>query len=368
MLHRKKSSLEAAAKNEIKLLDFHKVSLPCIDGSSLNYDLNDIDAVSMEILLKYHPAYIEENVPLTIVGDGNCLYRAVSRKMTGSELYHKVLRLEAALELIIFREKYDPSSKNKLPFVSVSRIITSNVDKLIQDAVKLGSYSELAHMYAISSSLSRPIRSYYPPQLHPELTSEPFTRTVVGRDVKLSNTVLCIMWTSTRVNSNVNRFTPNHFVPIVNKFKMPVSTPIVVEDIPGQYDDLSNELGSKEIHSLNCSDNSNAIDQSEIVEDNQDLDDVTNSESNNDSVIECKEKDFNVSTEYDGNSDQDSRNNDNDENSTDKSGLKGSLIPNCFLETSKVVNLLVNSKNCLSISLLVRKKTYSLLSIMSRIY
>ena len=57
------------------------------------------------------------------------------------------------------------------------------------------------------------------------------------------------MWTSTRVNSNVNRFTPNHFVPIVNKFKMPVSTPIVVEDIPGQYDDLSNELGSKEIHS-----------------------------------------------------------------------------------------------------------------------
>ena len=346
MLHRKKSSLEAAAKNEIKLLDFHKVSLPCIDGSSLNYDLNDIDAVSMEILLKYHPAYIEENVPLTIVGDGNCLYRAVSRKMTGSELYHKVLRLEAALELIIFREKYDPSSKNKLPFVSDSRIITSNVDKLIQDAVKLGSYSELAHMYAISSSLSRPIRSYYPPQLHPELTSEPFTRTVVGRDVKLSNTVLCIMWTSTRVNSNVNRFTPNHFVPIVNKFKMPVSTPIVVEDIPGQYDDLSNELGSKEIHSLNCSDNSNAIDQSEIVEDNQDLDDVTNSESNNDSVVECKEKDFNVSTEYDGNSDQDSRNNDNDENSTDKSGLKGSLIPNCFLETSKVVNLLVNSNNC----------------------
>ena len=69
MLHRKKSSLEAAAKNEIKLLDFHKVSLPCIEGSSLNYDLNDIDAVSMEILLKYHPAYIEENVPLTIVGD-----------------------------------------------------------------------------------------------------------------------------------------------------------------------------------------------------------------------------------------------------------------------------------------------------------
>ena len=120
---------------------------------------------------KYHPAYIEENVVLKTVGDGNCLYRALSKNVTGTEQYHKLIHLETALEIIIFSDKYDAASKNKLGFITDTRIITSNVTKLIEDAVKLGSYSDLAHIYAASAFLDQPIRSYYPPQLHPELTS-----------------------------------------------------------------------------------------------------------------------------------------------------------------------------------------------------
>ena len=185
-----KSRLDVAAKNEIKLLDFHKVAMPT---SNVSIQETDVDDVSVEILLKYHPAYVEENVPLKTVGDGNCLYRAISKHITGTEIYHKLLRLETALELIIFRDVYDTKCKDRLEFLSDSRIITSPAQKLIEDAVKLNSYSELAHIYAASASLRQPIRSYYPPQLHPELTSEPFTRTVVGRDVKLSNTVVSLM-------------------------------------------------------------------------------------------------------------------------------------------------------------------------------
>ena len=129
------------------------MTLPTTDIASLFQWTNDIDNVSMEIMLKYHPAYTEENIALKTVGDGNCLYRAISKKLTGTEQYHKLLRLETALEIIIFSDKYDSKSKTKLDFITDTRTVTSNVNKLIEDAVKLGSYSELAHMYAISASL-----------------------------------------------------------------------------------------------------------------------------------------------------------------------------------------------------------------------
>ena len=183
VLHSKsKKQLEAAAKNEVKLLVCHKVSFPATPAT---YQQSDIDDVSVEILLKYHPAYIEENVPLKTVGDGNCLYRAISKHMTGSEMYHKLLRLETALELIVFRDRYEPKCTNGLEFLSDSRIVTSSTSKLIEDAVKLGSYSELAHIYAASAALKQPIRSYYPPQLHPELTSEPFHEQLFMTDIPL---------------------------------------------------------------------------------------------------------------------------------------------------------------------------------------
>ena len=56
-----KSKIDVAAKNEVKLLEFHKVALPTSNTSS--YEPSDIDGVSVDILLKYHPAYLEENVP-----------------------------------------------------------------------------------------------------------------------------------------------------------------------------------------------------------------------------------------------------------------------------------------------------------------
>jgi hypothetical protein len=45
-------------------------------------------------------------------------------------------------------------------------------------------------MYALSAVLRLPIRSYYPPQINPELASEPYSRKVCGRGVNLSESLL----------------------------------------------------------------------------------------------------------------------------------------------------------------------------------
>ena len=76
-----------------------------------------------------------------------CTVHLKKKNVTGTEQYHKLIRLETALEIIIFSDKYDSTSKNKLQVITDTRIITSNVTKLIEDAVKLCSYSELAHIY-----------------------------------------------------------------------------------------------------------------------------------------------------------------------------------------------------------------------------
>ncbi|KAL3891648.1 hypothetical protein ACJMK2_003900, partial [Sinanodonta woodiana] len=108
---------------------------------------------------------------------------AVSGALTGSENFHELLRLRTAIELILYPIYYDEKSNS---FVDLIYAIVS------------GFYSAMAHIHALSASISTPISSYYPPQLQAELASQPFNRKVVGRSVNRSATPAgCLMWTQT---------------------------------------------------------------------------------------------------------------------------------------------------------------------------
>ena len=73
-------------------------------------------------------------------------------------------------------------------------------------------------MYALSSSISKPLRSYYPPQICTEFLTEPFSRKVIGRKVKLSEEpAATVMWTQMCVPRTVRNFSPNHFVPLFHR-------------------------------------------------------------------------------------------------------------------------------------------------------
>lgn len=212
MLSTTKSDLLNQAKSEAKLLQTYDVNVPMQD--KILHSTTQVDTNSVQILNMFHPVMNTDVYPLQTVGDGNCLYRAVSLALTGTQEYHKLLRLKAAIELIQNRQSYDTKKKHN-DFLNDTRIVTSDYEKLVEVVVTKNTYAEMAHVYALSASLGIGIQSYYPPQLNSELSSA-FTRNVYGRKVALgSNCKVSVMWTSVIVPRTPKDFRVNHFVPLV---------------------------------------------------------------------------------------------------------------------------------------------------------
>lgn len=218
ILSNRRNRLTNQAFSETKLLKTYKVELPTHQTDKHMYEIDD---VAVSILDHFQPVINSVYIPLLTVGDGNCLYRAVSLALTGSEQYHVLLRLLTALELINNRSYYD-TKKAHNNFLHDIRIVTSEYNKLLKDCVQLNSYSEMGHLRALSAALGETIQSYFPPQLKTELSSA-FTQIVVGPGVIKDKTPrIMIMWTSMSTPPSLSAFTANHFVPLINK---PQTTP-----------------------------------------------------------------------------------------------------------------------------------------------
>ena len=216
--------LSSQAKSEQKLLDTYHANLPqqrpLNADTAFAFEKTHVDNNSISVLKLFCPALCETLVPLRTVGDGNCLYRAVSLACFSHEGHHVLLRLLVAIEIALNRTFYN-KDKTKHKMLKNVFVISSDVNKLLCDALTLGAYSEMAHMVALSSVLGVPIRSFYPPLRNPEF-SNAFTGVVIGRSVNesYSDTELPeIMWTSTGPHS-ATHFNVNHFVPLVSKLMM----------------------------------------------------------------------------------------------------------------------------------------------------
>ena len=103
---------------------------------------SQIDRASVQILNMFHPVMNTDYNPLQVIGDGNCLYRSVSLAMSGEQDCHILLRLQTSLELILNRSSYDTKKKYN-DFLNDTRIVTSDYDKLVRDAVIDESYAEI---------------------------------------------------------------------------------------------------------------------------------------------------------------------------------------------------------------------------------
>ena len=65
---------------------------------------------------------LNDHIHLSVLGDGNCMYRALSRGLFGTENHHLHVRLLTALEIIQNRKFYDVSGKEFVDLVYDSRV------------------------------------------------------------------------------------------------------------------------------------------------------------------------------------------------------------------------------------------------------
>ena len=217
-----------AACSEQGLLSLYHVKVPK-DSSEVLAGV--VDSASQKIIQIYQAVLLEQYVPLSVLGDGNRFYRAVSRALRGNESLHILLRLKTAIEIIVSRKYYDTGRRSYVDLIKDNRIIVSEYKKLVEDTVTFGPYSEMIYMYALSCVLNMPIRSFYPPQIQPELASDAFSRMVVGWKVRgASSSNIVIMWTQMCVPQNVKRFSPNHFVSLREVGKENAVQVVVSED------------------------------------------------------------------------------------------------------------------------------------------
>ena len=153
--------------------------------------------------------------PRKIYGDGNCLYRTISLACYGSQSYHLHLRLLNSIELILHRQYYDTAHENYIDLIQDNNVLITRYHELINDTCKEGSYSELLHIYGLSSALGAPILSYYPPTATNSGLYKSYSRKIFGREVGHKKTEIAhIMWTQVSISEREFQFHPNHFVPL----------------------------------------------------------------------------------------------------------------------------------------------------------
>ena len=70
--------------------------------------------MAVKVLSMLSPSMLNDHIHLSVLGDGNCMYRVLSRGLFGTENHHLHVRLLTALEIIQNPKFYDVSGKESL--------------------------------------------------------------------------------------------------------------------------------------------------------------------------------------------------------------------------------------------------------------
>jgi hypothetical protein len=88
-------------------------------------------------------------VPVGVMGDGNCLFRAISMSVLGTEKFHKILRVLTVHILVKYFDYFVSISEKKDEFTSFIRMVAQNYN-----------FSGEMEEMALSLIFSRPIINY----------------------------------------------------------------------------------------------------------------------------------------------------------------------------------------------------------------
>ena len=208
-----KGKILLQAESERRLLTSKYHIAPSSLQSTNDSSRSEIDAVSSHILRKCQPLLLNEFKPVAIYGDGNCLFRALSEGIFGTQDHHLCIRLLTALEMIENPEFYDDTKeKCKILIGNGTSIVIPNYEDAVKSVCSKGSYMGLLQMYAASAALSALIYSFCPPaNSRTLLISEPLIGRVLGRNVKIGDPRVNIMCTQILQRTDFSNFISDHF-------------------------------------------------------------------------------------------------------------------------------------------------------------
>ena len=147
------------------------------------------------------------------------VFRAVCLAAFGSAGYHELLRLKVAQEVLFIPQYNDNSRADYVDVFNDNRIVLENYDYMLSNVLVLNRPACMHTMAATSCVLGAPIQSYCPPNKGNFFSSDPLTRSVVGRGVRPTlEPAAFVMWSMGYCPKKHDHFRPNHFAFLCRKF------------------------------------------------------------------------------------------------------------------------------------------------------
>ena len=138
-------------------MDSHGVADFSLYTSPCNFDCKIMtpDKIAME---HYKKCGSVEYMPVTVFGDGNCLYRAMSVIMTGFEGLWLELRVSTTITHILHRENIHASARSKGLYLTGS----TNYMNEILNAATVGTFQSTINVIALCYAIESSIFLLYP--------------------------------------------------------------------------------------------------------------------------------------------------------------------------------------------------------------
>ena len=172
-----------AATSEKLLLVTYNIHLP--DKVPIEWTPNDIDRITLRILELLDPLVPKSFVPIAIVGDGNCLFRALSKGFFNTESFHVHIRLLTSIDMILNPQFYDSKHPGFTDLFNDHRLPIGIYSSMIDIVLTLGKAVCMYTILAASAALGICVRTYCPSTgpVGGILLGDPHSRLVQGHDV-----------------------------------------------------------------------------------------------------------------------------------------------------------------------------------------
>ena len=212
--------MRAQVRSETLLMRLYDVRLPQHQSppSSLSRD-----GPSVALLQSHSPWLLMRFKPLSVYGDGNCLLRALSLSVFGSETHHIMLQLLCVIEALGNQALYDSSNPDFYgPFRADPWLQLLTYSEFVTTLVQANTYCDMLAILAASTVLQKAVQTLWPLMVNPGELS-PFSKLIMGRGVGTCKHPVYIMWSTARY-ANLKQIPEiNHFVPLVEVCMAPTS-------------------------------------------------------------------------------------------------------------------------------------------------